>query len=430
MPNSSDSGTKLVPLTDSFAKNTTAVGEWRDSKLAGFWFKVTPAGNKVWFVENLLHGTRKSITLTLGRFPAVKADEARKDAIKLLAQLRQGIDPRLEQKKQQKAQQTEWAVHHQLEKHTVESVLADYLGRKSLKLGTIENYRIVANAYLSDWMRRPISEITKDEIEERFRKITRKEIADGKGGPGAANNTMRVLRALFSFAHDMYELPDGSPVISQNPVRRLNQLDSWNKLKRRQTVLSQEDLPKWYAAVNKLEDKVMADYFLFVLLTGLRKNEAAHLKWRDVHDSEGYFEIMNTKNKREFALPLTGRLKEILERRQDHVVDNANPYVFAGHGTTGVLDLRGHHFGLVTVECGVEFGLHDLRRTYLTQGYLMGHDLETLKKLANHKISGSDDVTKGYLIVSVQDMRVPMEKVGDLLWEFMTKQSTKSKQRK
>jgi integrase len=236
---------------------------------------------------NLLHGTRKSITLTLGRYPAVQAKDARKEATRLLALLRQGVDPRLEQKKQQKAQATEWETYQQLENHTLESVLSDYLDRKSLKRGTIDNYRIVANAYLSDWMKRPLGEISKNEIEERFRQITRRQICGGKGGPGAANNTMRVLRALFTFAQDMYELPDGSQVVSQNPVRRLNQLDSWNKLIRRQTVLTVEDLPKWYEALNQLEDKVMADYFLFVLLTGLRKNEAALLKWEDVHDSEG-----------------------------------------------------------------------------------------------------------------------------------------------
>jgi integrase len=224
----------------------------------------------------------------------------------------------------------------------------------------------------------------------------------------------------------MYEFPDGSPVVSQNPVRRLNQLDSWNKLKRRQTVLSQTDLPNWYSAINKLEDKVMADYFLFVLLTGLRKNEAAHLKWQDVHSDHGYIEIMNPKNKREFALPLTLRLQEILKRRQDQKIEADNPYVFPGVGKTGRLDLRGHHFNLVTSVCGVEFGLHDLRRTYLTQGFLMGHDLETLKKLANHKTSNSDDVTKGYLIVNVQDMLVPMEKVGERLWNLMKESASAS----
>ncbi|MBY0357967.1 MAG: integrase family protein [Candidatus Obscuribacterales bacterium] len=414
----------IRPLTDHFAENTTAVGEWRDKKLPGFRFKVTAAGNKVWFVENLLAGTRKSVTLTIGRWPAVKVDEARLKAIRLLSELRQGIDPRLEQKRRQKIQEAEWAAEKQVQKLTLSSVLTDYLNRKNLKEGTIDNYRSVANAYLSDWMNRLLTGITKDDVESRFNQITNREIGSaGKGGPGAANNTMRVLRALFTFAQEMYEMPDGTPVVLYNPVKRLNQLNSWNKLKRRQTMLSEIDLPLWYQALCNLEDKAMADYFLFVLLTGLRKNEAARLKWDDVHTKRGYFEILNTKNKLEFALPITDRLKEILDRRAKARKDKANPYVFAADGKTGRFDLRGTHFKLISDQTKVPFGLHDLRRTYLTQGFLMGQDLEMLKKLANHKSNDSEDVTKGYLIVKVNDMKEPMEKVGDRLWDMMTRKT-------
>ncbi len=414
---------KIVSLTDDFADATTAIGEWRDAKLAGFRFKVTPAGNKVWFVENVLHGTRKSITLTIGRYPAVKAKEARKEASRLLSLLRQGTDPRLEQKRHQKVQEAEWAADKKMQQLTLSAVLADYLSRKNLKQGSRDNYRIVVNAYLADWMNRSLIEISKDDIENRFNQITRSEIGGGKGGPGAANNTMRVLRALFTFAQEMYEMPDGTPIVLHNPVKRLNQLNSWNKLKRRQTMLSEMDLPLWYQALCKLEDKVMADYFLFVLLTGLRKNEAAHLKWDDVHTKRGYFEILDTKNKLEFALPVTNRLKEIFERRAKERKNKTNPYVFSTDGKTGKFDLREVHFKLISDQTNVPFGLHDLRRTYLTQGFLMGHDLEMLKKLANHKSNDSDDVTKGYLIVKVSDMKEPMENVGDRLWEMMTRKT-------
>lgn len=415
--------TKIVGLTEDFAKDTTAVGEWGDSKLPGFRFKVTPAGKKVWFVENLLHGTRKTITLTIGRWPAVNHKEARRQAHELLSQLRQGTDPRLEQKRQQKIQDAEWAAEKRVQQLTLSAVLADYLSRKNLKPGSVDNYRIVANAYLADWMSRSLIEISKDDVETRFKQITNCEIRSGKGGPGAANNTMRVLRALFTFAQEMYEMPDGTPVVLYNPVKRLNQLNSWNKLKRRQTMLSEMDLPLWYQALCRLEDKAMADYFLFVLLTGLRKNEAAHLKWDDVHTKRGYFEIMDTKNKLEFALPITDRLKEIFDRRTKDRKDKTNPYVFAAEGKTGRFDLRDAHFKLISDQTKVPFGLHDLRRTYLTQGFLMGHDLEMLKKLANHKSNDSEDVTKGYLIVKVNDMKEPMEKVGDRLWEMMTRKT-------
>ena len=310
------------------------------------------------------------------------------------------------------------------QKMTLQAVLDDYLTRKNLKPRTIDNYRMVANAYLKDWLQRPLIEISKDEIEIRFNQISKRQIGLGKGGPGAANNTMRVLRAFYKFAADMYEMPDGSPIVKSNPVRRLNQLNLWHRLRRRQTLLSESDLPLWYEAICDLKEPVIRDYVLFVLLTGLRKNEAAHLRWNDVYFDRGYFEILDTKNKYEFALPITKRLKGIFEHRAANRADRNNPYVFAGFGETGRLNLRNAHFNDVYERTGIRFGLHDLRRTYLTQGYLMGQDLETLKNLANHKSGFSRDVTKGYLIVRVSDLLEPMEQVGDRLWSMMKGDST------
>jgi integrase len=426
LSNEPKKGVNKFSLTDSFAAETTLAGEYRDTKLPGFKLKVTAAGNKIWLVENSLRGSSKSaITLTIGRHPVVNSKDARKTASHLLDLLRQGIDPRLQEKKRNKQQSEEWASEQQLQELSLHHVLNDYLSRKNLKPSTVENYSIVANAYLSDWMQRPLSEITKTDVEKRFKEITERKIGKGKGGPGAANNTMRVFRAVIKFAQDMYEKPDGSPVIMQNPVKRLNQLKSWNRLKRRQTMLSDMDLPLWYQALGTLEDKAMADYFFFVLMTGLRKNEAAQLKWDDVHVKRGYFEVVDAKNKLEFALPITRVLSEVFERRKKvRKVDN--PYVFAATGKNGYFDLREKHFNLIADKTKTPFSLHDLRRTYLTQGFLSGHDLEMLKKLANHKNTDSDDVTKGYLIVQVADIKEPMTIVQDRLLELMNRKTKRS----
>lgn len=91
----------------------------------------------------------------------------------------------MQQKKQQKVQDAEWAAEKQVEKYRLEAVLTDYLERKNLKPGSIDNYRIVANAYLSDWKHRRLTDITKDDIENRFKQITNRKIGRGKGGPGA-----------------------------------------------------------------------------------------------------------------------------------------------------------------------------------------------------------------------------------------------------
>jgi integrase len=415
---SSDS---VVPLTDAFANDISIPGEWRDSKLPGFKLKVTPIGTKVWFVENLLKGTRKSLTITIGKHPAVNAKDARLQAGQLLDKLRRGIDPRLEQKRQMKQQEQEWEIDTQVQKLTFKFVLEDYLTRKTLKPNSILNYRYVTRGYLSDWMDRHLSDITKDDVEIRFADITNKKIGRrGKGGRGAANNTMRVVRALYKFANVVYEHSDGSKMITVNPVSRLSELGKWHKLKRRHTIVAKEDLPVWYQIWGQLENRVLADYLMFLLFTGLRKEEAARLKWSDVHGRQRYFEITDTKNKVDFALPITSRIREIFDRRVSGRTDSNNPYVFPNTPKGIQIDVREEHLEAFVKVGQIRFTLHDLRRTYLTQGYLLGYDFETLKRLANHKIKDLHDVTEGYLVVKVHDMREPMEKVADRLFDIMT----------
>jgi hypothetical protein len=65
--------------------------------------------------------------------------------------------------------------------------------RKGLRKRSAEEYRRVER-HLAAWLDRPLREITPDMVETKHAEI-------GKGpGPAAANNAMRVLRAVWNFA--------------------------------------------------------------------------------------------------------------------------------------------------------------------------------------------------------------------------------------
>ena len=66
-----------------------------DSELPGFCLKVTPAGRKVYQVRYRMGGRSAPLrTYTIGRHGAPwTAEQARREAEKLLLQVRQGIDP-------------------------------------------------------------------------------------------------------------------------------------------------------------------------------------------------------------------------------------------------------------------------------------------------------------------------------------------------
>jgi integrase len=66
---------------------------------------------------------------------------------------------------------------------------------------------------------------------------------------------------------------------------------------------------------------IMRDYLRFLLFTGLRRQEAATLKWKQVDFEEGSFSLIGgmtglTKNKESHTLPLSDYLQKLLNKRK------------------------------------------------------------------------------------------------------------------
>ena len=67
----------------------------------------------------------------------------------------------------------------------------------------------------------------------------------------------------------------------------------------------------------------------------------------------------------------------------------------------------------VMIASGIEFTLHDLRRTFITVAESLDISVYAVKRLVNHKMS--NDVTAGYIIADVERLREPMQKITDYL---------------
>lgn len=92
-----------------------------------------------------------------------------------------------------------------------------------------------------------------------------------KKGKAYANLSMRLLRALFNFAAGKYEDRQGRSLVTENPVKRLSQTRAWYRVKRRQTFIQAHELKAWHQGVQKLEKEGLRDYFMLIILTGLRR---------------------------------------------------------------------------------------------------------------------------------------------------------------
>jgi integrase len=235
-----------------------------------------------------------------------------------------------------------------------------------------------------------------------------------------ADGVMRFLRSLLNFATVEYEAPDGSPLLPFNPVIRLSQTRAWNRLKRRSTVIKPSQLAAWFKAVHELrgarvegiadtQGALVGDFLILLLLTGLRRSEGASLRWKDVDLIEKTLTVRNTKNHDDHVLPLPDYLFELLSRRRELT---ASDFVFPGTGVKGYINEPRPQMAKVVAQSGIEFRLHDLRRTFATTAERLDIPAYALKRLLNHR---SSDVTAGYVIHDIERLRKPMQAITDFM---------------
>ena len=184
--------------------------------------------------------------------------------------------------------------------------------RKSLKPTTLIDYQRVLKQVVPDWLDKPLSSITKDMVVQRH---TQHGESNSKA---RANLAMRLLRAIFNFAINQYQAEDGRSVIVINPVKFLSHARSWYRIERRQGVIKQHQLADWYNGLMKLSEYYSSDdaafwqdYFLLVLFTGMRRTEAASLRWEYVDLKAKTFTLLDTKNRDCHTLPMSDFLDQV-----------------------------------------------------------------------------------------------------------------------
>ncbi|MDA8112378.1 MAG: tyrosine-type recombinase/integrase [Nitrospiraceae bacterium] len=377
-----------------------------DTELPGFCLRVS--GKKKMFSVVRRMG-EKVVWVKLQEYsPAYTPERARKDAINVLSEINNGINPN-EREREDRALSV-----------TLKEALAKYLEVRSLKPRTKWDMETVLDRYLNDWKDIPLVELTKTMIEKKHREI-------GKLSHAQANLTFRYLRAIYNFAMAHYEKRNGSPILTDNPVKKLSQTRAWFRVGRRTTIISAEQLPAWYQALQEIrgegmtpKDRLAMDYLLVCLFTGLRKNEAAGLKWADVNFKAKTLTVKDTKNGEDHTLPLSDFLLSLFKERKQGA---DSLFVFPGTGKGGFLVEPRRQVEKVEQRSGVQFCLHDLRRVFASVAASVVSAYE-LKRLMNHK-NGSD-VTLGYVVPGVDGLRAPMQRITDRILELANANSAKT----
>ena len=371
---------------------------YRDENLKGFALRVTSTGMKSFVVETRIEGKVKRITL--GKYGPITVEEARKQAKTLLGQIARGDNPIAEKKS------------NKIKTMTLDSVFNDYLkARKDLKEFTVTDYRNVLRQVMSDWLSKPLINITREMIAKRHAEY------GTTNSKARSNYAMRVLRAVFNFAVHEYQLENGQSIISVNPVEYLSHTRSWFRVDRKSTVIKSHQLVEWHEGLMRLAEQedypqamMWRDYFLLILFTGLRRMEAASLPWKDIDFKARTFTVQDTKNREIHTLPMSDFLYELFLRRKQF---KTSEFVFPAPSKTGhIMEPRKAMLKVAELS-GVTFTVHDLRRTFATTAESLDLPAYALKRLLNHKMT--HDVTAGYIMCDVERLRKPMQRISDYL---------------
>lgn len=394
---------KRVKINKKFVDTAPLPGSgqqiYQDSELMGFALRVTPT--KKTFIINRRVDT-KLIRHKIATYPELTADLARMEAQKILGDLSKGVQPKDKKIKQE------------VEGTTLEKAFNDYIQIKTLKPKTLKDYKDVMRLQLASLFNKRLADIKRNDVLELHKKISQRSAA-------RANLAMRVLRAVFNFAKATYRLSNDVPLIIENPVSIITDTKTWNRVNRRNSVISVDELPVWYQGVSSLRDGdrnnhgVTRDFLLFTLFTGLRRTEALTLKWEQINFRKNIFTIYDTKNHLEHTLPLTDFLVDSLKRRKAGNPDGFI-YVFPDVSKTTHLQEPKSVIKKVSEMTGVKFSTHDLRRTFITIAESLDISHYALKRLLNHK--ESNDVTSGYIIDDVERLRGPMNAIHNRILEL------------
>lgn len=368
----------LTPLPDSdlFIMDT-------DDR--GFGFRLKPSGAGSYFVKYWIKDgpLRRDARHTIADRRAAP-DEARAKARTLLAQVALGADPSAKRREERAALTVEQLCEQYLEAARAGLVLTRFGKPKRASTVAIDEGRVsrhiaptiggkVADKLTSGDVQRMVDAITKGETAGRFRTGPR-GLARVDGGAGTAARVVELLGGIWTWAGKR-EL-----VSSPNPARGVDR----HRGDAQDRVLSPEELARLGAVMRRHDtERPMAVVALrLIALTGLRREEACGLRWREVDAANSCLRLESTKTGKSFR-PIGATALEVLG-----ALPRSSEFVFPNRDGTGSAEMK-KKFAAIFDAAGLsDARAHDLRRTFATRVEEEGYSSATAGELLGHARRG------------------------------------------
>ena len=377
--------------------------KYHDTSTPHLTLRVTHTGSKSFVLYRKINGSPERITL--GRYPSMTIDQARKMVAQHNGAIAIGSNPAEDRR-------------HLSQEATLGEVFERFMveyAKPHKKSWEIDEQRY--NVHLVHWQNKKLSAIKKQQVQkllvyiadnqrmiEGIDKAGRRKVKK-VGGKGASNQILRLLRKVFNMAIDWGW--DGD-----NPCSRIKEYKS----KSRDRFLESDELPKFFEALAEEPNTTARDFILASLLTGARRENVLSMRWDQVNLDRGEWFIPETKNGESQRVPLILAMHDLLKDRKVECGDSQ--WVFPGHGVSGHLANPDKAWKRILSRAGIEdirgTWLHDLRRSMGSWQANTGASLSVIGKSLNHK---NVNTTAIYARLALDPVRESMEKAASAMFE-------------
>ncbi len=333
--------TKLTQATVNRARDDHPPGtQLHDSEVSGLRLVVGKTSCSWKLVGRINDGSKRYVSIVLGRTDELSLKTARDEATKVRLALRRGIDPR-----QVKTQVP-----------NVAEGLRRYLAsRPELSPATVQWYEAKVRNNLRSVAKLPCDKVDRETVRALHERLTRDVGAYG------ANSAMRVLKLVLNDVARTFDLPP-------NPVTRAVRM---NPERARDWAVGPEEMPGLWRGLDAMEDRTRRACWMLMLFTGLRSGNARSVEWAHI-DGDLLF-VPKAKSGRSFTVPLPAVVVQALAE-----LPRVGRFVFASPTSRS-----GHIEELRRTEA-FPYAPHMMRHSYRTHAMEAGVDFQAVTLLLDH----------------------------------------------
>ena len=332
-----------------------------DSELQGFGIRVYPSGSKVYLVQTRAGG--KSRRLTLGRHGLISADQARREAARIIADIKAGREPVI-------GNGAAPADAGPTVAEVAERYMREHVAVRC-KPTTVRQCRHMLDKHLLPALGTVcLGEIGRERVAALHFSLHET--------PTMANIVVDMLSRLFYMAEGWGIAPEGG-----NPCRFVRKY----KERSRERFLSEEEFRRLGRTLDEVEaeGKVCSSAvaaFRLLMLTGCRRNEILTLRWEDVDLDAGELRLRDAKTGAcSIAIsPAARRVLAGIPRLPD------NPWVIAGAKPGARLSNLNNGWLVIRARADLkDVRIHDLRHSFASRALALGESLPMIGKLLGHR---------------------------------------------